>query len=163
MFNPSCPLSKGFPRKNAGVGFHFLLQGIFLEIRPRYGTCISCTGRQIFHHCTTVCVCVCVCVCVHICKVLRSIKVDVEKWAKKMKIVSNFIWILGILPGGKGPRQYSTCEFSSVYTKHEETGFLHTCHIKMPLIISTFSLFVSYFLFTVVVWQWSLYLSLHLG
>lgn len=102
------------------------------------------------------------CVCVYL-QGLRSIKADVEKRAKKMKIVSNFIWILGILSGGKGPRQYSTSEFSSVYTKHEETGFLRTCPVKMPLIISTFSLFVSYFFFIFVVWQWSLYLSLRPG
>ena len=35
------PLSMGFPSKNTGVGYHFLLQTYW----PRYQTHISCTDR----------------------------------------------------------------------------------------------------------------------
>ena len=37
------------PGKNTGVGFHFLLQGIFAT----QVSCISCIGRQILYHCAT--------------------------------------------------------------------------------------------------------------
>ena len=129
---------QGISQQECWSGFPFPSPGDLPD--PDMGPASPALAGRYF---TTAPLCVCVCVCVCVYKVLRSIKVDVEKWAKKMKIISNFIWILGILPGGKGPRQYSTCELSSVYPKHEDTGFLHTCCTKMPLIISTFSLFVS--------------------
>ena len=37
------------PGKNIGVGFYFLLQGIFAT----QVSCISCIGRQILYHCAT--------------------------------------------------------------------------------------------------------------
>ena len=41
------PLSMGFPRKNAGVGSHFFLQGIFLTQGSNLGVMLC---RQILHH-----------------------------------------------------------------------------------------------------------------
>ena len=39
-----------FPGKKTGVGCHFLLQGIFRLSDGTWVSCVSCTGRQIFHH-----------------------------------------------------------------------------------------------------------------
>ena len=46
-----CPWD--FPGKNTGVGYHFLLQVIFLTQGSNQVASVSCTGRQILHHCTT--------------------------------------------------------------------------------------------------------------
>ena len=43
------PLSMGFPSKNTGVGYHFLLQTYW----PRYQTHISCTDSQNLYHWAT--------------------------------------------------------------------------------------------------------------
>ena len=45
-------LSMGFPRKNTGMGYHFLLQGIFLT-EGLDQTCISYIVRQILYHWAT--------------------------------------------------------------------------------------------------------------
>ena len=53
--SPPAPLSMdffffNFPGKNAGVGFHFLLPGIFLAREHMPGSCIFCPGSQVPHH-----------------------------------------------------------------------------------------------------------------
>ena len=42
-----------FPGKNTGVGYHFLLQGIFPTQGVNPCPCISGTGSWILYHCTT--------------------------------------------------------------------------------------------------------------
>ena len=43
-----CPWD--FPGKNTGVGFHFLLQGIFPIRGSNLHLCVSCIGRWILYH-----------------------------------------------------------------------------------------------------------------
>ena len=50
---PQPPLSMEFPRKNTGVGCHFLLQVIFLTQGLNVHLCVSCISRQILYHCAT--------------------------------------------------------------------------------------------------------------
>ena len=42
-----------FPPKNAGMGCHLLLQGIFSTQELNSVFCVSCIGRHIFYHCAT--------------------------------------------------------------------------------------------------------------
>ena len=46
-----CPWNS--PGKNTGVGCHILLQGLFLTQGSHCVSCVSCTGRQVLHHCAT--------------------------------------------------------------------------------------------------------------
>ena len=46
----SLPCPQDFPGTITGVGYRFLLEGIF---RPRNETCVSCTGRRIPYHYAT--------------------------------------------------------------------------------------------------------------
>ena len=46
-----CP--RNFSGKNTGVDCHFLLQGIFPTQGSNPHLCVSCSGRQIHYHCTT--------------------------------------------------------------------------------------------------------------
>ena len=46
-----CP--RNSPCKNAGLGCHFLFQGIFPTQGSNPHLCVSCTGRQILYHSAT--------------------------------------------------------------------------------------------------------------